>query len=98
MIVFNVEEIFQDIDISETKFKKLIKEDYEEMFSEDEIPVIINYLENNPDLMNLGIMLMFVNGIRDGEVVGLKHNDFEGNTFKIRRTETRFKNENGERL
>lgn len=96
MIVFNVEEIFQDIDISETKFKKLIKEDYEEMFSEDEIPVIINYLENNPDLMNLGIMLMFVNGIRDGEVVGLKHNDFESNTFKIRRTETRFKNENGE--
>lgn len=29
-------------------------------------------------------------------MVGLKHDDFEGNIFKIRRTETRFKNETGE--
>lgn len=96
LIAFNVEDIFQDIDISGIKFRKVVKEDYEEVFSEEEMPVIINYLKNNPDLMNLGIMLMFVTGIRVGEVVGLKHDDFEENTFKIRRTETRFKNENGE--
>ncbi len=61
------------------------------------MPIIIDYLKNNPDLTNLGIMLMFVTGIRVGEVGWvLKHDDFEGNTFKIRRTETRFKNENGE--
>ena len=96
LVMFNVEEIFNDIDISEIKFKKVIKEDYEEVFNEEEMPIIINYLKNNPDLTNLGIMLMFVTGIRVGEVVGLKHDDFEGNTFKIRRTETRFKNENGE--
>lgn len=96
LVMFNVEEIFNDIDISEIKFKKVIKEDYEEVFNEEEMPIIIDYLKNNPDLTNLGIMLMFVTGIRVGEVVGLKHDDFEGNTFKIRRTETRFKNENGE--
>ena len=96
LVMFNVEEIFNDIDISEIKFKKVIKEDYEEVFNEEEMAIIIDYLKNNPDLTILGFMLMFVTGIRVGEVVGLKHDDFEGNTFKIRRTETRFKNENGE--
>ncbi len=96
LISFNVEEIFKDIDISEINFRKVIKEDYEEVFSEEEIPIIINYLRDNPDMMNLGILLMFMTGIRVGEMVGLKHDDFEGNIFKIRRTETRFKNETGE--
>lgn len=96
LISFNVEEIFKDIDISEINFRKVIKEDYEEVFSEEEMPIIINYLRDNPDMMNLGILLMFVTGIRVGEMVGLKHDDFEGNIFKIRRTETRFKNETGE--
>ncbi len=90
LINFSVEELFQEIDISEADFKKVIKEDYEEVFSEEEMPVIMNYLEDNPDMMNLGILLMFVTGARIGEIVALKHSDFEGNNFKIRRTETRF--------
>ena len=95
LITFNVEELFQEIDTSETDFKKVIKEDYEEVFSEEEMTTIIGYLENNPDMMNLGILLMFVTGARIGEVVSLKHDDFNGNNFKIRRTETRFTDENG---
>lgn len=95
LITFNVEELFQEIDTSETDFKRVIKEDYEEVFSEEEMTTIIGYLENNPDMMNLGILLMFVTGARIGEVVSLKHDDFNGNNFKIRRTETRFTDENG---
>lgn len=38
---------------------------------------------------------MFVTGIRIGELVALKHSDFEENTLKIRRTETRYKDEDG---
>lgn len=95
LISFNVEELFQEIDTSETDFKKVIKEDYEEVFSEEEMSTIIGYLENNPDMMNLGILLMFVTGARIGEVVSLKHDDFNGNNFKIRRTETRFTDKNG---
>ncbi len=30
-------------------------------------------LEENPDMMNLGILLIFVAGVRIGEVVSLKH-------------------------
>ena len=55
----------------------------------------LNYLQNNLDMMNIGILLMFLTGARIGEVVALKHTDFTHNTFNIRRTETRYKNEDG---
>lgn len=48
------------------------------------------YLQQNLDLRNLGILLMFITGIRVGELVGLKHEDCEDNVIKIRRTATRY--------
>ncbi len=95
LIDFNVEELFQDLDTSETDFKKVIKEDYEEVFSEEEMPRMISYLKENLDAKNIGILLMFATGIRVGELVALKHEVFDGNTFKIRRTETRYMGEGG---
>lgn len=95
LISFNVEELFQDLDTSETDFKKVIKEDYEEVFNEEEMPKMISYLKDNLDAKNIGILLMFATGIRVGELVVLKHNVFDGNTFKIRRTETRYMGEDG---
>ena len=95
LISFNVEELFQELDTSETDFKKVIKEDYEEVFDEEETDKMIRYLKDNLDMMNLGILLMFLTGARIGEIVTLKHSDFAGNTFIIRRTETRFINSEG---
>lgn len=90
LIMFNVEEIFQDLDASETDFRKTIKEDYEEVFNEKEMSMMLKYLEKNLDAKNIGILLMFATGIRVGELVALKHDVFDGNTIKIRRTETRY--------
>ena len=90
LISFTSDELFQELDTSETDFKRVIKEDYEEVFDETEMPIMLEYLKSNTDLVNLGILLMFVTGARVGEIVTLKHEDFEGNTFKIRRTETRY--------
>lgn len=95
LISFNVDEIFQELDTSESQFKKIIKEDYEEVFSEDEMIKIIQYLKDNLDSKNIGILLMFATGIRVGELVTLKHDVFNGNTFIIRRTETRFLGDDG---
>lgn len=98
LITFHVEEMLQELDTSETDFKKSIKEDYEEVFNEHEMSIMsimLNYLEQNLDAKNIGILLMFVTGIRVGELVALKHEVFERNTFKIRRTETRFLGEDG---
>lgn len=90
LINFNIEEIFQELDTSETDFKKIIKEDYEEVFSDDEADVIIPYLMEHLDVHNIGILLIFATGIRVGELVTLKNSDFMENCLKIRRTETRF--------
>ncbi|MCM1045273.1 MAG: site-specific integrase [Candidatus Gastranaerophilales bacterium] len=95
LIKFNVEELFQEMDTSESYFKRVIKSDSEEVFSEEELPKILSYLVENLDLKNLGILLMFLTGIRVGELVSLKHSDFEGNAFKIQRTETKYVDENG---
>lgn len=96
LISYNIEELFNELDTSEKDFRKVVKEDYEEVFDEEETDKIIDYLIKNLDVHNRAILLMFVSGIRVGELVTLKHSDFESNTFKIRRTETRFKNEKGE--
>lgn len=95
LISFNVEEIFDEMDTSDRDFKKVIKEDYEEVFDEEELPVILKYLVENLDKRNLALLLMFVTGIRIGELVSLKNEVFEGNYFKIRRTETRYLGEDG---
>lgn len=96
LIAFNIDELFSDLDITETEFKKVIKEDYEEVYNEEESDKIISYLEKNLNTANIGILLMFVTGIRVGELVALKHEDFESNTFKIRRTETRYRDHDGQ--
>lgn len=89
LVSFSTEDIFEELDTSESEFKKRIKEDYEEVFNEEEMNKMLEYLMNHLDCKNMGILLMFITGIRVGELVALKHSDFSGNTFKIRRTETR---------
>lgn len=95
LISFNVEEIFTELDTSDNEFKKTIKEDYEEVFDEEETATMIDYIIENIDIMNLGIALMFVTGVRIGELVTLKHEDIVANTINIRRTETRYVGEDG---
>ena len=51
----------------------------------------MNYITSMPDILNLGIILMFCTGIRVGELVALKWSDFDGNSIKIRRTEISYK-------
>lgn len=81
------------MDLSDLDFKKTIKEDCDEVFDEDEMPKIIEYLEQNLDTHNLCILLMFLTGLRVGEAVSLMHEDFQLNTFKVRRTETRYRDD-----
>ena len=92
-IQFYPDDVFADLDVSDTEFHKNIKEDYEEVFDEDETSSMINYLKNNCDIKNAGVLLLFVSGLRIGELVALKHDDLDPikNTVKVRRTETRYK-------
>lgn len=90
LIDFNIEELLYDLDISETNFKKVIKEDYEEVFNEEEMLKMTEYLTKHQDPKNLGILLMFVTGIRVGELVALRNDSLSDGCIKIRRTETKY--------
>lgn len=84
------------LDIPEKAYRNNRKTDEEEVYSEKETPVIVNYLAEHQDLKNLGILLMFVSGIRIGELIALKHCDFtNGNTVQIRRTISTSVNDKG---
>lgn len=97
LIQFNVENFLNELDVSDNEFKRVVKNDSDEVFTEDEFPVLMQYLMNNLDIQNLGILLMLVSGIRVGELVALKYEDFIGTTaFEIKRTETRWKDEDGD--
>ena len=66
-------------------------DDEKEIYFDDEREDVLFYIKENPDIYNLGIALMFATGIRIGELVTLKWEDFDDLTFKVRRTETRYK-------
>ena len=79
-INWNVEELFDDLDISDRDFSKKIKEDSEEVFDDNELGKMVEYLKDNLDMVNLGILLMFVTGIRLGELSTLKWEDWVYNS------------------
>lgn len=91
LIDFNVEEMLQELDVSDCDFKKTIKEDFQEVYNDEEMEVMIKYLGENLDVYNMAILLMFVTGMRVGEVVALKRIDLIDNIIKVRRTETRYR-------
>lgn len=95
LIDLSIEGALNDMDLSDRDFRKVIKEDYEEVFSEEETDKMMEYLQSNLDVKNLGILLIFVTGLRVGELVALKHEDFNGNIIKIRRTEVRYADGHG---
>lgn len=93
-ISFNIEEMLDDTGITPHDFDISVKEDSDEVFTEEEYPVIMQYLIDNIDIYNLGILLMFVTGCRIGEIVSLKYEDFEQLDgtyfFTVKRTETKY--------
>lgn len=66
--------------IQQIKNKSLIrikKEDNEQVFMLDEETKMLKYLEENQDLINLGLLLLFKTGLRIGELTSLNKEDME---------------------
>ena len=81
-------DVSEELEITDRSLRKVIREDRDEVFNEDETDRIITYIKSNPDMSNLAILLMFVTGMRIGELVAVKTEDIDGYEIKIRRTET----------
>ena len=82
-------DVSEELEISDRSLRKVIREDSHEVFDEDETDKIISYIKCNPDMSNLAILLMFVTGMRIGEVVTIRTEDIvDDYEIRIRRTET----------
>ena len=91
LIAWSVETMLNDLDISDRDFKQVYKEPQKEVFDVDEMRIMVQYLVENQDPKNLAILLMFVSGMRIGEVVALKPEDIGDKTIYVHRTETCYK-------
>ena len=90
---------FSDLQFSKNTFEKKVICKEKEVFMEDEIPKVKEYLIHKGKARHLGILLAFQTGVRVGELCTIRKDDIvneEGAMFiHIRRTETKYK-ENGE--
>ena len=65
LIDFSIKSTMDDIEFSKNEFQKVCHEDSEQVFMLDEEAKIIKYLENNQDLLNLGLLLLFKTGLEN---------------------------------
>ena len=89
---------FGDLNLSKNMFEKKIIEESEQVFFEKEVPLIKKYLFDHPSMKNLALLLNFNTGVRVGELVALKFTDVDNEYLRIRRTERRYKNEDGKHV
>lgn len=87
-ISFGVEEALSEIDISDFKLAKKVIDDKSEVFVNSEVGEIMAYCyEHRDDACCLGVALMFVTGLRVGEIVALKGIDISDFSITIKRGE-----------
>lgn len=80
-----------DLELSRKMFRRADKSKELQVYQEDELTVIIDYLKkNSDDIENLGILLAFQTGMRVGELVALQASDIS-NTIHVSKTEIRYK-------
>lgn len=99
LVDYNIIEVISDIEISKKLFRKSVKPDSLLVFNEDETNRITEYiLKTKPDVIGLGILLLFKTGLRPGELVALKKEDVTEKSISVKRTEVRYKGENGQEV
>lgn len=95
LVSFSISELMNDMDISKKLFRRNVKNDDEQVFTTDELPKVLDYLKENPDIVNLGIFLLFKTGLRIGELAALKKTDITQNVIHISKTEIRYNDDAG---
>ena len=95
-VSFSISEILADMEISRKSYRKTQKDDDELVFSDEEFKKINQYIvTKNPDIKNLGILLVFYTGMRPGELAALQWTDIDDNIIHIQKMEERYERDDG---
>lgn len=95
IISYRISEIDEFVDLGKNSFRKSQKDNDREVFNEDETEILLKYLVTNLDKHNLATLLMFLTGLRVGEVAVLKNENIMSNHIIIEGSETRHRTKNG---
>ena len=98
IVNIDIERALEDVELSDRDFDKTRRKDPSmEVFNEDELPIVLDFLTNNlDDIRDVAILLILVSGLRIGEICTLKYEDWDSDvSFTVNRTETKYKNKDG---
>lgn len=90
----SISSFFDDLELSRNMFRKVAKQDEEEVFTDSEVNQIVSYVKEHISIWNLAVLLAFQTGMRVGELTALQPQDInwgEG-TISVYKTEIRVKN------
>lgn len=87
----SISAFMSDLELSNNVFKKVVKNKEEQIYLEDEIPLVVEYLKTHITVLNLGLLFTFQTGIRTGELAALKPSDVVGKSIHIQRQEVKYK-------
>ena len=86
LISFSVSDALSEIEWGRNAFRKL-REDDSEVFDDAEMAKLSLYFKENEDVRHLGLLLLFITGLRIGELAALKWEDIGEESLFIHRTE-----------
>lgn len=94
-----IHQVLEDIKISSKQFKKTVKKDSEQVFTDEEAVLMGDYIINNhKTTRDLGVLLALLTGLRIGELCTLKKSDQDGFKLYINRTEVKEKDDMGKTI
>ena len=87
----SISTFFKDLDISKKAYAR--SEAKPQVFDEDELKLIIEYIKANKTVGRLGVLLALQTGLREGELSALEFSDISGNVIHVRKQEVKYKGE-----
>ena len=88
--------VFMDeLELSKRIFKKKDIDDFDNIFTDQEIDNLVKYLCNKKTLNDFAILIGIYTGMRVGEIVALKHEDIFDDYIYVRRTQIKYIDDNG---
>ena len=90
IVNFNIDNVINEMEVSKNDFRRPEKKP--QVYTDSEKTMMISYLKDNLDIINMGLLLLFATGLRIGELAALKWEDIIGsNKIQVSRTEISYK-------
>lgn len=91
----NIAEYFQELSLSKKIFNHDKKPEQNIIYTESEIEKMLKNIKESRNINDIAIMFAIYTGMRVGEIVSLKWEDIGENYIHVRRTQIRYKGEDG---